>query len=179
MQNQYNTKVRSMGTDKMIFLIVGGLTVVILGIAAVVFGSGSSAKPVTITSYKSTDSERPKADVGATFSDLGKMKVSEEKKAGFKITNSGTKPLELSEISSSCDCTFATVAINGTNSPEFGMHSKGGWVGSVDPGKSADVTVIYRPYIMPVHGVITRDVYVRTNDPDKPEVTLTVKADVE
>jgi hypothetical protein len=59
------------------------------------------------------------------------------------------------------------------------MHSSISWVGTLNPGKKATVKVIYRPYIMPVSGEITRDVYVQTNDPDNERITFTVKAFVE
>lgn len=59
------------------------------------------------------------------------------------------------------------------------MHASGSWTGNIEPGKKAKLSVIYRPSIMPVSGIVTRDVYIQTNDPEKPKLTFTVKADVE
>lgn len=172
---------KNLNPEKTIFYVIGGLTVLVI-ILIVIF-SVNEQKQATgnsnIASYSTTDRERPKAKIDSKFSDLGKMSVKDEKKADFTVENTGTKPLILSKISSSCDCTAGQVDIEGTKSPEFGMHAKGSWTGSIEPGKKAIVSAIYRPSIMPVSGIVTRDVYVQTNDPENPKLTFTVKAHVE
>lgn len=170
-----------LGTDKIVFLIIGGLSVIALVLIAIfsVNESKQSSGNTAIASYSASDKDRPKVTVSGTFFDLGKMKVKDEKSADFTIENTGNKPLQLSKIQASCDCTFGQVTINGVKSPEFTMHSTNPWVGTIDPGKKATLSVIYRPYIMPVSGVVTRDVYVQTNDPEKSQLTFTVKAFVE
>lgn len=172
---------KNLGTEKIIFLIIGGLTMFALILIVIFsFNEQKQAKGTTaIASYTTADTDKPKANVSSTFSDLGKMKVKDEKTAQFTIENTGNKPLQLSKIRTSCDCTFGQVIIDGVKSPELGMHSTNPWVGTVDPGKKANLNVIYRPYIMPVSGVITRDLYMQTNDPDKSNLTFTVKAFVE
>jgi len=172
---------KSLSTEKIIFLIIGGLTVIIF-IFIMIFSVNESKQAQSqtpIVSYAQTDKDRPKLAVSSNFNDLGTMKVKDEKTAEFTLENSGSKPLQLFKISSSCDCTFGVVEIDGKISPEFGMHANNIWVGRVDPGKKAMLKVIYRPYIMPVSGAITRDVYVQTNDPDNERITFTVKAFVE
>lgn len=171
---------KSLGTEKMVFLIIGGLTVFAF-ILIVIFSVNEQkqAQGANIVSYSASSADRPKATIASKFSDIGRMKVKDEKTAEFTIENTGAKPLQLSKISASCDCTFGQVTINNVKSPEFSMHSSNPWVGSIDPGKKATLTVIYRPYIMPVAGVITRDVYVQTNDPENSNLTFTVKAFVE
>lgn len=172
---------KNLNTEKIIFAIIGTLTVVVL-IFIVIFSvkeNKQAQSQASIISYSKNDKDKPKLAISATFSDLGKMKVKDEKTAEFSLENSGNKPLQLFQISSSCDCTFGVVEIDGKTSPEFGMHARSSWVGTLDPGKKAILKVIYRPYIMPVSGEITRDVYVQTNDPDNPKLTFTVKADVE
>jgi len=106
------------------------------------------------------------------------MKVSDDKSANFKIKNIGQKPLQLSNISSSCNCTFGQVIINGKESDVFGMHNVSDFAGEVFPGKEAIIKVTYRPSIMPVYGVIEREVYVSTNDPENPKLIFKVKANV-
>ncbi len=133
----------------------------------------------SVPSYSKSDTSRPKVSLSSTSLDLGKMKVSDEKSADFVIENKGDKLLQLFNISTSCDCTFATVTINNVKSPQFGMHGKSSWVGEVKAGEKATVTAIYKPSIMPVQGAVTRDVYVSTNDPDNPKLTFTIKAFVE
>lgn len=169
------------GADKIMLSIIGGFTVLTIGVIVVLSAmQGKQASAGTNTaSYNITDNERPKVDAPSTFSDLGTMKVKDEKKAEFAIENKGNNPLVLSNISSSCGCTVGQITIDGTTSPEFGMHSKGTWQGTVEPGKIATLTVIYRPYIMPVSGVVTRDVYVSTNDPENQKLTFSVRANVE
>ena len=107
------------------------------------------------------------------------MKVSDEKSTDFIVKNTGSKPLSLFNISSSCGCTAGIVTIAGSKSPEGAMHSKSDWIGTLPPGEQAIVMVIYRPSVMPVKGDVSRSVYVETNDPTNPKLTFTVKAFVE
>ncbi len=172
---------KNLSTEKIVFLIIGGLTVfalVLIGIFSVNEQKQSQGS-TAIASYSTADKDRPKLTVSGTFNDLGNMKVKDEKSAQFTIENTGSKPLQLYKMRSSCDCTLGQVTIDGVKSPEIGMHSNNPWVGTVDPGKKATLAVIYRPYIMPVSGVVTRDVFVQTNDPEKSNLTFTVKAFVE
>ncbi|EKE04671.1 MAG: hypothetical protein ACD_20C00025G0002 [uncultured bacterium] len=173
--------INTMGTDKLIFYIIGGFTVLLL-ILIVLFsineGKQSQAAP-NITSFRAFDKEKPEVAVSSTFSDLGNIKVKDEKSAEFTIVNKGTKPLSLFKVSSSCDCTFGQITINGMKSPEFTMHSKNPWTGTLDLGEKATLSVIYRPFIMPVKGAVTRDVYIQTNDPQKSKLTFTIKAFIE
>lgn len=175
------THINTMGTDKLIFYIIGGFTLVILVLIALFsINEGKQSQAASnITSFGVFDKEKPEVAVSSTFSDLGNIKIKDEKSAEFTIENKGTKPLSLFKISSSCDCTFGQITINEDKSPEFTMHSKNPWTGSIDPGKKATLSVIYRPFIMPVKGVVTRDVYVQTNDPKKSQLTFTIKANIE
>ncbi len=173
--------VSTMGTDKLIFYIIGGFTIVIL-VLIVLFSvdEGKQSQAASnITSFSKNDKEKPEAVVSSTSSDLGNINVKDEKFTEFTIENKGNKPLKLFKVSSSCDCTFGQVTIDDNKSPEFTMHSKNPWIGTLDPGKKATLSVIYRPFIMPVKGVVTRDVYMQTNDPSNSKLTFTVKALVE
>lgn len=162
-------------------LLVGGFTVLILIlIVFVFFGEKKTAEKLDqVAQYQSTDAERPIATFSTETKDIGKMKVSDEKSADFIVKNSGTKLLSLFNISSSCGCTAGVVTIKNDKSPEGSMHAKGSWVGSLNPGETATVTVIYRPSIMPVKGDISRSVYVETNDPANKQLTFTIKTFVE
>ncbi len=160
-------------------IIIGIVIFSIVVIGGSYFLLAGSQKPqVQITSYSLTDKERPKVEAKTTFSDLGKMKVSEDKSANFKIKNIGQKPLQLSNISSSCNCTFGQVVINGKESELYGMHAPSDFAGEVLPGKEAIIKVTYRPSIMPVYGPVEREVYVNTNDPENPKLVFKVKATV-
>lgn len=132
-----------------------------------------------ITSYSLKETNRPRAQISATESDLGSMRVQDERIANFVIANIGKEKLQLYNVRSSCDCTFAQVVIDDVVSPEFSMHAKTDWLGTIDPSKSATIRVIYRPAIMPVKGNITRQVFIDTNDPEKKNLTFTIKAKVD
>ncbi|MEK7495330.1 MAG: DUF1573 domain-containing protein [Patescibacteria group bacterium] len=139
----------------------------------------SGQKPqVPIITYSLSDKEKPKVEVKTTFFDLGTMKVSDDKSANFKIKNIGQKSLQLSNINSSCNCTFGQIVINGKESEVFGMHNVSDFAGEVLPGKEAIIKVTYRPSIMPVYGAIEREVYVSINDPENPKLVFKVKANV-
>ena len=158
-------------------LIIGGviiLTIFIVGSYFLLAGEGQSE--VKITSYSVNDKEKPKAEVKETLKDLGAMKVSDEKEATFTLKNVGRKPLQLSNVSSSCGCAVGKIVIDGKESEEFGMHNVSDYVGEIAPGKEATVKVIYRPFVMPVYGAVEREVYLTTNDPENPKLVFKVKA---
>lgn len=160
-------------------LIIGLIMFSLAAIVSSYFIFVNGQKPqVPIITYLVSDKEKPKIEVKTTFSDLGKMKVSEDRSANFNIKNIGQKPLQLSNISSSCNCTFGQIIINGRESELFGMHNISDFVGEVLPGKEVFIKVTYRPSIMPVYGIIEREVYVGTNDPENPKLVFKVKATV-
>ncbi|MEK7597292.1 MAG: DUF1573 domain-containing protein [Patescibacteria group bacterium] len=160
-------------------LIIGLIIFSLVAIVGSYFFLVSGQKPQpTIISYSLDDKERPKVEAKTIFFDLGTMKVSEDKIANFKIKNVGQKSLQLSNINSSCNCTFGQVVIDGKESEVFGMHNISDFAGEILPGKEAIIKVTYRPSIMPVYGLVEREVYVNTNDPEKPKLVFKVKATV-
>lgn len=165
--------------DGSIAWIIGGVSLLAIVLIGFVAWGELKNSPATVAGYQSTDAERPIAGIISRSEDFGKMNVSEEKTATFTITNEGKKPLSLYGATTSCGCTFGRIAIGDLVSPEFSMHSKSTWTGVVEQGRSAVVTVTYKPSIMPVKGPVSRVAYVKTNDPDSPELTFTVSADVE
>lgn len=116
-----------------------------------------------------------KVEAKEVFADIGEMKVAEVRSKDFVIKNIGDQPLQITSLSSSCNCTVGQIVYKGQTSKEYGMHAPGGFVNEIAVGDTAIVRVIYKPYIMPVYGPVTRDVYVGTNDPDNPRLTFTVK----
>lgn len=162
-------------------LIIGGVVLtllIVVGSYFIVFPPGKSSSQATVLSYSTNDKERPKIEIKSTSFDLGAVKVSEQKSAVFTVKNVGKKPLQFTDISSSCMCTFGQIVVDGKKSPEFGMHAQGDYSGAVDSGKTAQVRVIYRPYEMPVYGPVEREVYMSTNDPENPKLTFKVTANV-
>jgi hypothetical protein len=80
----------------------------------------------------------------------------------FQVRNVGGSELEIVGVSTSCACTAAKVDSR-----------------RVASGQAADLTVTYDPL---VHGGETgeflRVVYVRSNDPETPEASLTIRVTV-
>lgn len=101
-------------------------------------------------------------ELSATDSDLGTVPNDQPVSEVFQVRNGGSGILEILGVSTSCGCTTATV--DGR---------------SLGPGEGANLVVTYDPQ---AHGGETGDflrlVYVRSNDPDTPEVSLTIRVTV-
>ncbi|MEK7566029.1 MAG: DUF1573 domain-containing protein [Patescibacteria group bacterium] len=145
-------------------IIIGGL----------VFLSAIIGVSVLLTAGQKTP---PKADIYSVF-DFGDIKVSDVKEKDFVLKNTGTKPLQILNINSSCNCTFGKIIYNGKETKEYGMHAQSGYLMDIAPNTEAKVRVIYQPSLMPVYGVVEREVYVTTNDPQKQRLIFAVKAKV-
>lgn len=159
-------------------IIISILFSIIVIAGSYYFVSKSESPKVAIASYTLKDKERPIVKTIYSNFDMGSIKVSEQKSADFEVKNIGKKPLQLYNISSSCGCTVGKIISGDKESPEFGMHTTSNYVAEVSPGKTVKVRVIYRPYIMPVYGVVTREVYITSNDPENSKLTFKVKANV-
>ncbi len=81
----------------------------------------------------------------------------------FQVRNIGEGELLIESVSTSCGCTTA----------EINSHS-------LAPGATADLQVTYDPLAHAgATGEFMRQVFVRSNDPDTPEVVLTLWVTVE
>ncbi len=157
-----------LGIIALVFLVIGGVMV-----------AAMKQQGVPIPQYDSNNQSRPSLEISKTAFDLGRMRLDEIKSKDVAIKNSGTKPLILSDIFTSCNCTFAQVIIGDTESPRFSMHRNPQWRGEIPPRGEAVVRVTYQPSLMPVQGRVSREVVFRTNDPEKPLVNLKFTAEVE
>ena len=80
----------------------------------------------------------------------------------FQVRNVGQGALEITGVSTSCGCTTAEIG-----SPRL------------TPGGVTDLTVTFDPQAHDgTTGYFMRQVYVRSDDPDTPEATLTIRATV-
>jgi hypothetical protein len=78
------------------------------------------------------------------------------------IRNEGDGPLQIESVTTSCGCTTAQVGRQ-----------------TVAPGEVADLTVTFDPQAHAgVVGRFVRFVYLRTNDPARPEVEIQINAEV-
>lgn len=164
-----------MNTDTKIIVGAIAASVLIIVGAVVVLGRDTSPKREQLGSASMS--------IDKTLEDFGSMKVSDEKTARFTITNtSPDSTLRLWGVKTSCDCTFAKIAIDGKETGEFSMHAGGplkNWIGEVAPGGQAILTVTYRPSIMPVQGPVSRQVTFVTNDPKNSDIQVSVSANVQ
>lgn len=110
--------------------------------------------------------------------DFGEIKVSETKEKDFILKNTGTEPLKILNINSSCGCTTGKIIYNNSETKEYGMHSQSGNLMDIAPKTEAKIRVIYRPFQMPVYGAVEREVYVSTNDPQREKLIFSIKARV-
>ncbi len=148
----------------------------VLLIGSYYFLNTPSASQIKVLSYTSQDKEKPTVEIKETFKDLGTIKVKDIQETTFTLKNVGAKPLQLSNMNSSCGCTAAQIIYKGVTSKEYSMHSQSEDVFEIAPQTEAQVKVTYRPFTMPVYGLVEREVYINTNDPVNPKVVLKIKA---
>ena len=158
-------------------VIIGAIVASVVIIAGAVFLLGNDKSPKRESLGAAT------MTIDKTFEDFGDMKADEEKTATFTITNTSDAILRIWNVSTSCDCTFATVVIGGVASGEFNMPahmiaSLKNWIGEVPAKQTATLNVTYKPKIMPVTGIVTRQTRFATNDPKNAEVEVSVKANL-
>ncbi len=159
-------------------VVVGALLASVVIVAGAVFALGKDSTPKRESLGSAT------MTIDKKVADLGTMKMSDERTATFTITNTSDSPLRLWNVATSCNCTFATITIGGVKTGEFNMtmHMSStlkNWIGEVAPGGAAILEVTYRPSVMPVSGPVSRQTTFATNDPNNPEVEISVTATVE
>jgi hypothetical protein len=161
--------------DRTIVLILGLTVLVLVGAIGLTAKRAPNEPTVAVD-----DPTRPVAVVDRTSFDFGIVSLADERTEAVSVRNDGRSALELRHFATSCDCTFAHVALpDGSSSPEFTMHGTNDWIGQVPPGQTATVHVIYRPAVMPIKGAVTRAVSFMTNDPNQSSVELSFTATVE
>jgi len=101
-------------------------------------------------------------ELSATEFDFGTIANTTPVSQTFAVRNAGRGQLEITGVSTSCGCTTAEIDAR-----------------RLAPGETTELQVTYDPQ---AHGGATgqyvRMVYVRSNDPDVPEATLTIRVAV-
>jgi hypothetical protein len=106
--------------------------------------------------------EPGQVELSATEYDFGAIPNTKPVSEVFEVHNIGRGQLEIAGVSTSCGCTTA----------EVGKRQ-------LAPGEAAELVVTYDPQAHGgATGQFTRIVYVRTDDPDVPEATLTIRVQV-
>ena len=159
--------------DPFVMGIVGFSVLIMVGVVFVAFNSTPASK---MTTYEDTQTEKPKIELEKTEIDLGDMKISDKKTEEITFENTGEKPLQISNVYTSCGCTSAQVVIKGEESPVFSMHGNPDWMGEVAPGGKAILRAIYEPSKHPVQGKSEKTIFFKTNDPEHSEVNINLTA---
>lgn len=129
----------------------------------------SPAGAAADSSQKISDEEEvvgPKIEITPAFYNLGTVVYGQVAKYNFTATNRGSAPLEIIRLSTSCGCTKAFIAEDKK---------------IIQPQQSAEILVTFDPATHKDDtdlGEITRIVYVKSNDPLRPEVEIELRAKV-
>jgi len=101
----------------------------------------------------------PKIFFDKLFHNFGKIEEGKIYETSFAFMNNGEGILEISDIHSSCGCTAAITK-------KRKLH----------PGETSEIKVEFNS--TNYNGLITKYIVIRSNDPDNPEVYLTIQAEV-
>lgn len=156
-----------------------GITFIGIVIVAGILVAANFSSVKAPVQYSSSSQDRPELEISETAFDLGKMKLADTKTKDIILKNIGNKPLDIRNFSTSCGCTLVEVYSGDIKSPQFSMHSDANWTTEVLPGATARLVISYQPSLMPVEGEASREIYFKTNDPENPSVTISLKAFVE
>jgi len=101
-------------------------------------------------------------ELSASEYDFGTIPNDKAVSQTFEVRNAGQGKLEILGVSTSCGCTSAEISKR-----------------QLGPGETAELKVTYDPLAHDgATGRFMRIVYIRSNDPDLPEATLTVRVTV-
>jgi hypothetical protein len=106
--------------------------------------------------------EVPRVDIPQASYDFGTIPPSPPVAYVFAIQNTGTAPLKLSNLVTSCGCTVAELSSS-----------------VIPPGERADLEVIFDPDYHVTVGEVTRVVWMVSDDPTQPWLEIMVTADVQ
>lgn len=114
-------------------------------------------------SHRESEGEVPAAETHQDEFDFGKIRKADGvKSTTFEIENHGKGMLEIGEISTSCACTSAEV-----DKKELGFNDH------------ATLTVYFDPNVHEEpEGRFNRTVYVKTNDPEVPELEFNIYIEI-
>ncbi len=104
--------------------------------------------------------QSPKISISEEEWDFGKIKEDERPVHSFTIKNTGREELVISRIRSSCGC--AATMLSSDN---------------IQLGKSAELKVTFNP--TGYNGLVKKDIYIESNDPQLPKAKVTIIAEVE
>jgi len=169
-KNKHNKK---KGVDSFMVGVIGITLTLLVGV--VYFGTKlGTTTEVSADSQVSTQVGEDKHDWGTI--DINGGLVSK----AFAIENTGSSPLKLYDVTTSCMCTTAQLKTPSQTSKKFGMHEKSASVFEVQPGETAELIVEFDPLFHGPSGVgpISRTVTLNTNDANQPTLSFQLAANV-
>lgn len=121
----------------------------------------------------------PQIEVEPKTFDFGDLVSKDAVEKNFFVKNTGKAPLIISGISTSCGCTTAVFVQNGQKT-RFGMHGNPiNWQAQIEPNDEAELVVRFDPdFHKGTKGEVIREIYIKTNDPQNPEYTIRITANV-
>jgi uncharacterized protein DUF1573 len=134
------------------------LTTAILTLSTLVAATATLWGAAT-TAEKPATSAKPKAVAAEPIADVGTVPKGDNVNHDFVLKNEGEAPLEITQVQPACGCTVAS-------------YDK-----TIAPGKTGVVHTVVDTSTF--NGPIAKSVTVFTNDPQNPQIELTVKAKVE
>jgi hypothetical protein len=150
----------------------GGRRVVYAVVAVVILVAGS------LLAYSMTSGGSPEISVSPPNYDFGSI-TQREVSTTVQVRNDGDSDLVIEGISTSCGCTSAVLRVGGRSSPTFGMHDNpSGWSETLLPNQAALLDITYDATLHPDNGPVLRIVYIKSNDPARPEVEVELTANV-
>lgn len=114
---------------------------------------------ISLTLARAAEPDRPIIDTPETEFDFGTINEGVEVKHTFVLRNTGTKRLEIKAAFSTCGCTVPRIKQR-----------------EIAPGQTGELEVILDTSMK--QGSVSKPVEIRSNDPDKPAVTVYIKANV-
>lgn len=170
--------------NRLNYLIVAAI---ILTIGGLVFGLASTDNQSGQDKNSDAESGTPRLSVDLNRFDFGDVSMARGKvNHSFNIKNQGDGYLTISNISTSCMCTSASLTVNGKTSPTFGMPGHGAnfsfWSEKLKPGEEAELEVVFDPNAHGPNatGPITRVITLLSDDGSQKDskTTLTITANV-
>ncbi|GEM_PF-994875 len=107
----------------------------------------------------------PRIEVTPELIEFGEISPTEKAVVEYRVRNAGGSPLEITRVSTSCGCTTAEVGKT-----------------TLLPGETTPLRVTFDPQAMRAEGLNEEDIYriifLRSNDPERPEVTVELRGRV-
>lgn len=137
-------------------------TILFLAVILLAFAVFGYLKAVPTSPPEQNSIQGPKIMVEPKVFDFGEVQRPAVVDHEFTVKNTGRETLEIRRVSTSCSCTTAKIDKK-----------------EIEPGEKAALVVTYDSGAMKHEkGRIERIVYIKSNDPDNPQLEVTIYASV-